>query len=141
MFCEECARHGIDSPVVGVCAHCGAALCVTHVSLVCTDLIPATAQGVPWIAGTAGRSLRCSMCRDAETPAAGRVSLPTPHRTTTVTAPRFSRHERSSLWKENFRRRVATRSNPGRDRADGRTADQIMTREVHTVTPTRMSWL
>lgn len=42
--------------------------------------------------------------------------------------------ERHALWKENFWRHAANRV-PERDRADGRTAAEIMTRDVLTLTP------
>ena len=43
--------------------------------------------------------------------------------------------DRPSLWKENFWQHAANRSHPERDRADGRTAAEIMTRDVLTLTP------
>ena len=42
---------------------------------------------------------------------------------------------RESVWKENFYRSVFRRRAPGTDKAEGRTADQVMTREVLTVAP------
>lgn len=43
--------------------------------------------------------------------------------------------ERTSVWKENFWRHTADRKHPELDRAEGRTAAEIMTRHVLTVTP------
>ena len=42
---------------------------------------------------------------------------------------------RASLWKENFWRSVFRRHGPEPDRAEGRIATEVMTREVVTVTP------
>jgi CBS domain-containing protein len=42
---------------------------------------------------------------------------------------------RESIWKENFYRSVFRRRAPGTDKAEGRTAEQVMTREVLTVAP------
>lgn len=43
--------------------------------------------------------------------------------------------ESGSVWKESFWRRTSGRTPPERDRAEGRTAAEVMTREVVTVTP------
>ena len=43
--------------------------------------------------------------------------------------------ERPSLWKENFWRHTADRKHPEQDRADGRTAAEVMTGDVLTVAP------
>jgi CBS domain-containing protein len=43
--------------------------------------------------------------------------------------------EPGSVWKESFWRRISRRASPERDRAEGRTAAEVMTREVLTVTP------
>ena len=43
--------------------------------------------------------------------------------------------EPGSVWKESFWRRTSRRASPERDRAEGRTAAEVMTREVLTVTP------
>ena len=43
--------------------------------------------------------------------------------------------ESGSVWKESFWRRTSRRTPPERDRAEGRTAAEVMTREVLTVTP------
>ena len=42
---------------------------------------------------------------------------------------------RESVWKENFYRSVFRRRAPVTDKAEGHTAEQIMTREVLTVSP------
>jgi len=42
---------------------------------------------------------------------------------------------RESIWKENFYRSVFRRRTPEPDKAEGRTAEQVMTREVLTVAP------
>ena len=42
---------------------------------------------------------------------------------------------RESIWKENFYRSVFFRHKPETDKAEGRTAEQVMTREVLTVAP------
>lgn len=44
---------------------------------------------------------------------------------------------RESVWKENFYRSVFRRRAPEADKAEGRTAEQVMTREVLTVAPDR----
>jgi len=42
---------------------------------------------------------------------------------------------RKSVWKENFYRSIFQRDNAEEDKAEGRTAEQVMTRDVLTVAP------
>ncbi|WP_081978402.1 DUF2180 family protein [Cellulomonas carbonis] len=72
MNCFDCSQDGTTTPAVGVCSHCGAALCTGHVTACSKEVRHENGLGSPTVADPAGRALCCTTCRDAGT---GRTRL------------------------------------------------------------------
>ncbi len=68
MMCLDCAARGSDVAAIGVCAGCGAAVCLDHAvlsprTLTCTAGGGTVPRRRP--AAVAARTLRCRMCAGA----------------------------------------------------------------------------
>lgn len=64
MRCFECSQQGVNTPVVGVCAHCGIGLCIDHVLL--ADLVKRAGATRSRRTIDDVSCLRCRSCLDRE---------------------------------------------------------------------------
>ena len=68
MICYDPSHTRADpTPAAAVCAHCGAALCLDHVTECTREIVHHTGYSPPSVMEPAGRSMCCDTCKVAGT--------------------------------------------------------------------------
>jgi hypothetical protein len=76
MNCYECAKDGIASAAVGVCGHCGAAMCLEHAQEAARYTVAGTRYGCPHDFAVPARAVRGMAAGLAATSRNGHKRLP-----------------------------------------------------------------